>query len=64
MPGGSGVPYVIENFEYAGRIPLDLFEKSTDLTENFGGDRLARTQRRRREYSLAWDVINFPVSQA
>lgn len=58
--GSSGVPYVIENFEYAGQIPLDLFDKSTDLTENFGVGRLAVPQQRKREYPLAWDIINFP----
>lgn len=58
--GSSGVPYVIENLEYAGQIPVDLFEKSANLTENFGGGRLAVPQRRKREYPLAWDIINFP----
>jgi Peptidase family M23 len=58
--GSNGVPYVIENFEYGGQIPLDLFDKSTDLTENFGGGRIAVPQQRKRQYPLAWDIINFP----
>ncbi len=53
-------PYIIENFEYAGQIPLDLFIQSTDLTEKFSVRRLAAPQQRRREYPLAWDIINFP----
>lgn len=62
--GSSGVPYHFEKFDYAGQIPLDLFEKSADLTENFGGGRLAVPRRRKFEYPLAWDVINFPQSHS
>jgi murein DD-endopeptidase MepM/ murein hydrolase activator NlpD len=58
--GSNGVPYVIENFDYAGQIPLGLFDKSTGLTENFGGGRLAVPQQRKSEYPLAWDIISFP----
>jgi murein DD-endopeptidase MepM/ murein hydrolase activator NlpD len=65
--GSNGVPYVIESFEYDGQVPLDLFErafghfeKSNELTEKFGGGRLAMPQRRKGQYPLAWDIINFP----
>ncbi|HEX8846518.1 MAG TPA: M23 family metallopeptidase [Pyrinomonadaceae bacterium] len=58
--GSSGVPYVIEGFEYDGQIPIDLFDKSEDLTEKFGVGRLAVPQQRKREYPLSWAIINFP----
>jgi murein DD-endopeptidase MepM/ murein hydrolase activator NlpD len=58
--GSNAVPYTIEKFDYAGQIPLDLFVGSDNLTENFGKKRLASPQQRRREYPLAWDIINFP----
>ena len=37
-----------------------LFEQSNDLTEKFGVGRLAMSQMRKREYPLAWSIINFP----
>ena len=55
--GSNGVPYVIESFEYDGQVPADLFERAT---EKFGGGRLAMPQRRKGQYPLAWDIINFP----
>jgi hypothetical protein len=58
--GSNGIPYVIDGFAYDGQIPLDLYDKSTDLTEKFGVGRLARPQQRTREYPLFWDIINFP----
>lgn len=58
--GSSGVPYVIDGFAYAGQLPLDLYEKTKDLTENFGVGRIAMPQQRKREYPLAWAIINFP----
>ncbi len=58
--GSNGVPYLIKKFEYDGQIPVDLFVRSDDLTEKFGVGRLSTPQQRRREYPLAWDIINFP----
>lgn len=65
--GSNGVPYVIESFEYDGQVPVDLFlkafgdlETSKKMTEKFGGRRLAMPQRRKGQYPLAWDIINFP----
>ncbi|HKR02070.1 MAG TPA: M23 family metallopeptidase [Pyrinomonadaceae bacterium] len=58
--GSSGVPYLIESFEYDGLIPVALFDKSEDLTEKFGVGRLAMPKPRKREYPLAWAIINFP----
>jgi hypothetical protein len=50
----------IESFQYEGQIPVDLFEQSKELTEKFGVGRLAIPQQRKREYPLAWSIINFP----
>jgi hypothetical protein len=65
--GSNGIPYVIESFEYDGQVPLDLFlkafgdfETSNKMTEKFGGGRLAMPRRRKGQYPLAWDIINFP----
>ena len=55
--GSNGVPYVIESFEYDGQVPVDIFFK---MTEKVGGGRLAMPQRRKGQYPLAWDIINFP----
>lgn len=55
--GSNGVPYVIESFEYGGQVPVDIFLK---MTEKVGGGRLAMPQRRKGQYPLAWDIINFP----
>lgn len=51
---------MIDGFAYDGQIPLDLYEKSDDLTEQFGDGRLGVPQPRHREYPLAWSIIDFP----
>jgi murein DD-endopeptidase MepM/ murein hydrolase activator NlpD len=59
--GSHGVPYVISGFDYAGQVPLDIFEAADDyLTGTFGQQRLPTPQPRTNELPLNLTVVNFP----
>lgn len=60
--GSSGLPYVIDTFEYQGQISAQqLYDADYYLTGNFfGPDRLPTAQPRAEQLPLAWSIVTFP----
>jgi hypothetical protein len=60
--GSSGLPYVIDSFEYQGQISAQqLYDADDYLTGNFfGPDRLPGPEPRTEQLPLAWSIVNFP----
>jgi murein DD-endopeptidase MepM/ murein hydrolase activator NlpD len=60
--GNSGIPYVIDSFEYQGQIsPEQLATADNYLTGRFfGPGRLATPEPRTDQLPMAWSIVNFP----
>lgn len=60
--GSSGIPYVIDAFEYQGQISAQQLADTDDyLTGNFfGPGRLAAPEARKDQLPMAWSIVNFP----
>jgi len=60
--GSSGLPYVIDSFDYQGQISAQqLYDADFYLTGNFfGPDRLPSPQPRADQLPLAWSIVDFP----
>jgi hypothetical protein len=60
--GSSGLPYVIDSFEYQGQISAQqLYDADDYLTGTFfGPDRLPAPEPRTEQLPLAWSIVNFP----
>ncbi|MDT0354068.1 M23 family metallopeptidase [Pseudonocardia charpentierae] len=60
--GSSGIPYVLDSFEYQGQISAQQLANTDDyLTGNFfGPDRLAAPEARKDQLPMAWAIVNFP----
>ena len=60
--GSSGIPYVLDAFEYQGQISAQQLANADDyLTGNFfGPGRLAAPESRKDQLPMAWSIVNFP----
>ena len=60
--GSSGIPYVVDAFEYQGQISAQQLADADDyLTGNFfGPGRLAAPESRMDQLPMAWSIVNFP----
>jgi hypothetical protein len=60
--GSSGIPYVVDAFEYQGQISAQQLADADDyLTGNFfGPGRLAAPESRKDQLPMAWSIVNFP----
>jgi peptidase M23-like protein len=60
--GSNGIPYVIDRFEYEGRISAQRIADADDYLGGkfFDDQRLPAPQPRTNELPLAWDIVNFP----
>jgi hypothetical protein len=60
--GSSGIPYVVDAFEYQGQISAQQLADADDyLTGNFfGPGRLAAPESRKDQLPMAWAIVNFP----
>jgi hypothetical protein len=60
--GSSGIPYVLDSFEYQGQISAQQLADTDDyLTGNFfGPGRMATPEPRKGQLPLAWSIVNFP----
>jgi hypothetical protein len=60
--GSSGIPYVIDAFDYQGQISAQQLADADDyLTGNFfGPGRLAAPESRKDQLPMAWSIVNFP----
>jgi hypothetical protein len=58
--GSDGVPYLIDAFDFAGQVDLAAFEAASDITGDWGKGRIAKPERRQREFPLDVNIINFP----
>jgi hypothetical protein len=60
--GNSGIPYVLDSFEYQGRISAQQLADADDyLTGDFfGPGRLATSEPRKDQLPMAWSIVNFP----
>jgi len=60
--GSSGIPYVLDSFQYQGQIsPQQLAAADDFLTGDFfGPGRLATPQPRMDQLPSAWAIVNFP----
>jgi hypothetical protein len=57
--GSSGLPYVIDSFDYAGQVSYEKFEAATDLTGDWGQGRLASPGPRHNEFPMGLTIIDF-----
>ena len=60
--GSSGIPYVLDSFQYQGQIsPQQLANADDYLTGDFfGPGRLAKPEPRTHQLPTAWAIVNFP----
>ena len=60
--GSSGIPYVIDGFEYQGQVsPRQIADADNFLTGDFfGPGHLAQPEPRQDQLPLAWAIVNFP----
>jgi hypothetical protein len=58
--GSDGVPYLIDAFDFAGQVDIAAFEAAPDITGDWGKGRVAKPERREREFPLNVNIINFP----
>jgi hypothetical protein len=60
----DGLPYLIDAFDFAGQVDIAAFEAAPDITGDWGKGRVAKPDRREREFPLDVNIINFPSSAA
>ena len=60
----DGVPYLIDAFDFAGQVDIAAFEAASDITGDWGNGRVAKPERREREFPLNVNIINFPSAAA
>jgi hypothetical protein len=61
--GADGLPYVFDEFEYAGQVPVQAIMDADDyLTGTFLQDKLPDTQTRTDELPMNLAIVNFPES--
>ena len=60
----DGLPYLIDAFDFAGQVDIAAFEAAPDITGDWGKGRVAKAERREREFALNVNIINFPSSAA
>jgi murein DD-endopeptidase MepM/ murein hydrolase activator NlpD len=60
----DGVPYLIDAFDFAGQVDIAAFEAASDITGDWGKGRVAKPERREREFPLEANIINFPSAAA
>ncbi len=58
--GSDGVPYLIDAFDFAGQLDIAAFEAASGITGDWGKGRIAKPERREREFPLNLNIINFP----
>jgi hypothetical protein len=60
--GSSGIPYVLDSFEYQGQISAQQIASADDyITGNFfGPGRLATPEPKKNQLPMAWSIVNFP----
>jgi hypothetical protein len=60
--GNSGIPYVLDSFEYQGQISVQQIANADDyLTGDFfGPGRLATPEPHKDQLPMAWSIVNFP----
>ena len=56
----DGLPYLIDAFDFAGQVDLAAFEAAPGIGGDWGKGRLAKPERREREFPLNVNIINFP----
>jgi Peptidase family M23 len=55
----DGLPYLIDAFDFAGQIDIAAFEAAPGITGDWGKGRIAKPERREREFPLNVNIINF-----
>jgi murein DD-endopeptidase MepM/ murein hydrolase activator NlpD len=59
--GDDGVPYVLEQFDYAGQVPLELIAGlAAYLSGELFAGRLVTPKPRTEQLPLAWAIVDFP----
>src|SRR6266513_5060476 len=56
----DGLPYLIDAFDFDGQVDIAAFEAAPDITGDWGKGRVAKPERREREFPLDMNIINFP----
>jgi hypothetical protein len=58
--GSNGLPYLIDSFSLAGRIPVADFEKAVGVEGDWRRGMLASPEFKKNAYPLNLDIVNFP----
>src|SRR5213595_2080186 len=60
----EGLPYMIDAFDFPGQVDIAAFEAAPDIRGDWGKARVAKPERREREFPLDANIINFPSAAA
>jgi len=60
----DGIPYLIDTFDFSGQIDVAAFDAAPQLAGDWGKGRMAKPQRREREFPLNLNIINFGAAAA
>jgi murein DD-endopeptidase MepM/ murein hydrolase activator NlpD len=60
----DGIPYLIDAFDFSGQIDIAAFEAAPGLAGDWGKGRIAKPERREREFPLNLNIINFAPAVA
>ena len=60
----DGIPYVIDTFDFSGQIDIAAFEAAPGITGDWGKGRIAKPERREREFPLNLNIVNFSPAVA
>ncbi len=55
----DGIPYLIDAFDFSGQVDIAAFEATPELAGDWGKGRIAKPERREREFPLNLNIINF-----
>jgi murein DD-endopeptidase MepM/ murein hydrolase activator NlpD len=55
----DGIPYLIDAFDFSGQIDIAAFEAAPELGGDWCKGRIAKPERREREFPLNLNIINF-----
>lgn len=56
----DGLPYVIDNFNFAGQVDIAAFDAAPGVEGDWGAGRARQTQPRREQFPLNVNIIDFP----
>lgn len=60
----DGLPYVIDTFDFSGQVDIGAFDAAPSLEGDWGKGRIAKPEKRDRQFPLNLNIINFATAIA